>query len=148
MSVTRQNRHKTVYPCFLRQFTVENQLKAQQLKERHRFLGGTPHFGPTVQDSKTFYWDINCPSYIKLQQELHHGTAADNSKVGAARNGCGYECHIQYHQYSVPVYDTDTPLLAHLVRCVPSPRQSSIDETNDCVMKSERGTLVRVSDPP
>ena len=31
---------------------------------------------------------------------------------------------------------------------IPSPRQTSIDKTNDCVMKSERGALVRDSDPP
>ena len=31
---------------------------------------------------------------------------------------------------------------------IPSPRQTSIDKTNDCVMKSERGALVRGSDPP
>ena len=30
----------------------------------------------------------------------------------------------------------------------PSYRQTSIDKTNDCVMKSERGTLVGGSDPP
>ena len=30
----------------------------------------------------------------------------------------------------------------------PSPRQTSIDKANDCVMKSERGTLTRGSDPP
>ena len=31
---------------------------------------------------------------------------------------------------------------------IPSPRQTSIDETNDCAMESERGALVRGSDPP
>ena len=31
---------------------------------------------------------------------------------------------------------------------IPSPRQTSIDKTNDCVMKSERSALVRGSDPP
>ena len=31
---------------------------------------------------------------------------------------------------------------------IPSPRQTSMDNTIDCVMKSERGALVRVSDPP
>ena len=31
---------------------------------------------------------------------------------------------------------------------IPSPRQTSIDKNNDCVMKSERGALVRGSDPP
>ena len=31
---------------------------------------------------------------------------------------------------------------------IPSPWQSSIDKTNDCAMKSERGALVRVSDSP
>ena len=31
---------------------------------------------------------------------------------------------------------------------IPSPRQTSIDKTNDCAMKSERGELVRGSDPP
>ena len=31
---------------------------------------------------------------------------------------------------------------------IPSPRQKSIDKTNDCAMKSERGALVRGSDPP
>ena len=30
---------------------------------------------------------------------------------------------------------------------IPSPRQTSIDTTNDCAMKSERGALVRGSDP-
>ena len=30
---------------------------------------------------------------------------------------------------------------------IPSPWQSSIDKNNDCVTKSERGALVRVSDP-
>ena len=30
---------------------------------------------------------------------------------------------------------------------VASPRQTSIDKTNDCLMKSERGALVRDSDP-
>ena len=30
---------------------------------------------------------------------------------------------------------------------IPSPRQTSIDNTNDCAMKSERGALVRGSDP-
>ena len=29
-----------------------------------------------------------------------------------------------------------------------SPRQTSIDKTNDCAMKSERGALRRGSDPP
>ena len=29
-----------------------------------------------------------------------------------------------------------------------SPRQTSIDKTNDCAVKSERGALVRGSDPP
>ena len=29
-----------------------------------------------------------------------------------------------------------------------SPRQTSIDKTNDCAMKSERGALDRDSDPP
>ena len=33
-------------------------------------------------------------------------------------------------------------------REIPSPRQTSIDKTNDCVTKSERGALVRGSDPP
>ena len=31
---------------------------------------------------------------------------------------------------------------------IPSPRQTSIDKANDCAMKSERGALVRCSDPP
>ena len=31
---------------------------------------------------------------------------------------------------------------------IPSPRQTSIDKTNDCDMKSERGALVRDSNPP
>lgn len=31
---------------------------------------------------------------------------------------------------------------------IPSPRQKSIDETNDRVIKSERGALVTGSDPP
>ena len=31
---------------------------------------------------------------------------------------------------------------------IPSPRQTSIDKTNDSAMKSERGALVRGSDPP
>ena len=31
---------------------------------------------------------------------------------------------------------------------IPSPPQISIDKTDDCVMKSERGALVRGSDPP
>ena len=31
---------------------------------------------------------------------------------------------------------------------IPSARQTTIDKTNDCVMKSERGALVRGSDPP
>ena len=31
---------------------------------------------------------------------------------------------------------------------IPSPRQTSVDKTNDCVMKFERGALVRGSDPP
>ena len=31
---------------------------------------------------------------------------------------------------------------------IPSPGQASIDKTNDCAMKSERGALVRGSDPP
>ena len=31
---------------------------------------------------------------------------------------------------------------------IPSPRQTSIDKINDCAMKSERGALVRGSDPP
>ena len=31
---------------------------------------------------------------------------------------------------------------------IPSPRWTSIDKTNDCVMNSERGALVRGSDPP
>ena len=31
---------------------------------------------------------------------------------------------------------------------IPSPRQTSIDKTNDCVMSSERDALVRGSDPP
>ena len=31
---------------------------------------------------------------------------------------------------------------------VPSPGQASIDKTNDRAMKSERGALVRGSDPP
>ena len=31
---------------------------------------------------------------------------------------------------------------------IPSPRQPSIDKTNDCAMKSELGALVRGSDPP
>ena len=30
---------------------------------------------------------------------------------------------------------------------IPSPRQTSIDKTNHCAMQSERGTLVRGSDP-
>ena len=30
---------------------------------------------------------------------------------------------------------------------IPSPRQTSIDKTDDCAMKSERGSLVRGSDP-
>ena len=31
---------------------------------------------------------------------------------------------------------------------IPSPGQTSIDQTNDCAMKSERGALVRGYDPP
>ena len=31
---------------------------------------------------------------------------------------------------------------------IPSPGQTSIDKTNDCAMKSDRGALVRGSDPP
>ena len=31
---------------------------------------------------------------------------------------------------------------------IPSPGQVSIDKTNDCAMKSERGALARGSDPP
>ena len=31
---------------------------------------------------------------------------------------------------------------------IPSLRQTSIDKTNDCAMKSERGALVRGPDPP
>ena len=31
---------------------------------------------------------------------------------------------------------------------IPSSRQTSIDKTNNCVMNSERGALVRGSDPP
>ena len=31
---------------------------------------------------------------------------------------------------------------------ISSPGQASIDKTNDCAMKSERGALVRGSDPP
>ena len=31
---------------------------------------------------------------------------------------------------------------------IPSPRQTWIDKTDDCVMNSERGALVRGSDPP
>ena len=31
---------------------------------------------------------------------------------------------------------------------IPSPRETSMDKTNACVMKSERGALVRSSDPP
>ena len=31
---------------------------------------------------------------------------------------------------------------------IPSLRQTSIDKTNDCAMKSERGALVRGADPP
>ena len=31
---------------------------------------------------------------------------------------------------------------------IPSPRQTSIDKTNDCAIKSERGALVRGSHPP
>ena len=31
---------------------------------------------------------------------------------------------------------------------IPSPRQTSVDKSNVCVMKSERGALVRGSDPP
>ena len=31
---------------------------------------------------------------------------------------------------------------------IPSPRQTSIDKTNDCALKSERGALVRGFDPP
>ena len=31
---------------------------------------------------------------------------------------------------------------------IPSPRQTSIDKTNDYVMKSVRGVLIRGSDPP
>ena len=31
---------------------------------------------------------------------------------------------------------------------IPSPPQTSIDKPNDCAMKSERGALVRGSDPP
>ena len=30
---------------------------------------------------------------------------------------------------------------------IPSPRQTPMDKTNDCVMNSERGALVRGSDP-
>ena len=31
---------------------------------------------------------------------------------------------------------------------IPSPRQTSIDKTNDCAMETDRGALVRGSDPP
>ena len=31
---------------------------------------------------------------------------------------------------------------------IPSPGQTPIDKTTDCAMKSERGALVRGSDPP
>ena len=31
---------------------------------------------------------------------------------------------------------------------IPSPRQTSIDQTNECIMKSEWGALFRGSDPP
>ena len=31
---------------------------------------------------------------------------------------------------------------------IPSPRQTSIDKTNDCAMKSERGAFARGFDPP
>ena len=31
---------------------------------------------------------------------------------------------------------------------ISSPQQTSSDETNDCVIKSEKGALVRGSDPP
>ena len=31
---------------------------------------------------------------------------------------------------------------------IPSPRRTSIDKTNDCVIKSKRGALVRGFDPP
>ena len=31
---------------------------------------------------------------------------------------------------------------------IPSPRQTSNDKTDDCVMKSERGAFVKVSNPP
>ena len=31
---------------------------------------------------------------------------------------------------------------------IPRPRQTSTDKTNDCIMNSERGALVRVPDPP
>ena len=31
---------------------------------------------------------------------------------------------------------------------IPSPGQTSMDKTNDCAVKSERGALVRGSDPP
>ena len=31
---------------------------------------------------------------------------------------------------------------------IPSPRQTSIDQSNDCVINSERSALVRSSDPP
>ena len=31
---------------------------------------------------------------------------------------------------------------------IPSPRRAAVDKTNDCVMQSEGGVLVRSSDPP
>ena len=31
---------------------------------------------------------------------------------------------------------------------IPSPGQTSMDKTNDCAVKSERGALVRGADPP
>ena len=41
-------------------------------------------------------------------------------------------------------------LIQMLIRSgeIPSPRQTSIDKTNGCAMNSERGALVRGSDPP
>ena len=52
-----------------------------------------------------------------------------------------------------PILGQDGPekKLSHMFvrsREIPSPGQTSIDKTNDCAMKSERGAPVRGSDPP
>ena len=51
-----------------------------------------------------------------------------------------------------PIFGQDQPE-KNSAKClfeagIPSSGQTSIDQTNDCAMKSERGALVRGSDPP